>query len=89
MNFIQKITGRNNPRTILSTLWIVVMFNMIFADISKVISYKASRWINIVAAVFTIPYIMFGGSLYMHYVFFRHHRNFVNGSWYFSCSQLA
>lgn len=108
MNFVQKITGKNNTRTILSTLWIVVMFNMIFADIlsfmvpgfwdkiaqmqlsqfalfafavlleipiimiylSKVLSYKAARWTNIAAAIITIPYIIFGGSLYLHYIFF-------------------
>lgn len=96
----------------LSTLWIVVMMNMIFADIcsfmipdslsniiegnlpivitqelmlvfallleipmvmiflSRVLKPKANRWTNIVACVITIPYVIGGGSAYLHYYFF-------------------
>ncbi len=98
--------------TRLSTLWIVVMFNMVFADIltfitpgalrdlwsgqagvhitpglllvfallletpiamifvSRVLEPKANRWANSVAAVVTTAFVVGGGSLTLHYVFF-------------------
>ncbi len=94
-------------RVKLSTLWIVVMMNMIFADIysiiielvnkntmdipgnvktimaiaaivtnipilmiylSRVLKYKANRWTNIIAGIFTIIYVVGGGSLAPHYI---------------------
>ena len=96
----------------ISILWIVVMMNMIFADIlsfmlpeflnevmtgntpiqitpgillvfaiileipiimiflSRVLDGKANRWANIVAAVITIIFVVGGGSLHLHYIFF-------------------
>ena len=98
--------------TRISTLWIVVMFNMVFADIltfitpgalqelwagqagviitpglllgfallieipiamifaSRVLKPRANRWANTVAAVVTTAFILGGGSLTPHYVFF-------------------
>jgi hypothetical protein len=98
--------------TRLSTLWIVVMFNMVFADIltfitpgalqdlwsgragvhltpglllgfailleipiamifvSRVLKPDLNRWVNTVAAVVTAAYVVGGGSLTLHYVFF-------------------
>jgi hypothetical protein len=94
-------------KTKLSTLWIVVMLNMIFADIfsimvelvnkntldipgevqtvmavaaimtnlpilmiylSRVLSPPVNRVVNMVAALFTIVYIVGGGSLLPHYL---------------------
>ncbi len=109
----------NNPmqamdtRVKLSTLWIVVMINMAFADIlsfitpgvleglttgtaeglvltpgillafailieipiamiflSRVLNNPLNRWANIVSAVITILWIVGGGSLHLHYIFF-------------------
>lgn len=100
-------------QTKISTLWIVVMFNMLFADIltfmmpgflaglmtgnaddikitqelllvfalvleipiimiylSKVLKYKINRLLNIIAAVITILFVIAGGSLSYHYIFF-------------------
>ena len=99
-------------RAKLSTLWIVVMFNMLFADVlmlflpgflqdlvagttpvpmtqelmlvmaiiieipiamiflSRVLKPKANKWANIVAAVITILFVTFGGSMILHYIFF-------------------
>ena len=99
-------------KTRLSTLWVFVMLNMIFADIlsfmypgflagvvagtgeiqitqglllvfailleipiamivlSRVLPYRANRWVNIVAAVITSVFVIGGGSLYLHYIFF-------------------
>jgi len=92
----------------LSTLWIVVMFNMAFADIltfmlefsieltsdtqatqalmliaaiileipvlmiilSRTLKFRANRWANIIAGVITILFVVGGGSLYLHYLFF-------------------
>ena len=99
-------------RQIISTLWIVVMFTMIFADIisfitpgvmkeivdgtadiiptqplllvfallleipiimiflSRVLKHKLNRILNIGASVITILFVIGGGSLYWHYIFF-------------------
>lgn len=95
-------------KTKLSTLWIVVMFTMVFADIlsfispgffqelatvgitssmllafaifleipilmifvSRYFNYSINRWLNIVAAVVTILFVIGGGSLTSHYIFF-------------------
>jgi hypothetical protein len=98
--------------TRLSTLWVVVMFNMVFADIltfikpgalqelwagqagvhitpwlllvfamllevpiamifvSRVLRPGANRWANTVAAAVTAAFVVGGGSLTLHYVFF-------------------
>ena len=99
--------------TKISTLWIVVMFNMAFADIlsfmypgfltqvqtgtiegvtitpaflliaavfveipiamiflSRVLAPTALRWTNVVAASVTALFIILGGSLTPHYIFF-------------------
>jgi len=96
----------------ISTLWIVVMFTMIFADIlsfitpgmmkqviegttdvkitqplllvfafllqipivmiflSKILSRKINRILNVAAAIITILFVIGGGSNYLHYYFF-------------------
>lgn len=104
-----------NSRSIrnkVSVLWIVVMFNMAFADILSLtllnapeiniegpvsiniteelllvsavlieipvvmifLSFffrtKGIRWVNMVAAMTTIIFVIGGGALYMHYLFF-------------------
>ena len=102
----------NDIGTRLSTLWVVVMFNMVFADIltfikpgalqelwagqagvhitpglllgfailteipiamifaCRILKRGANRWANTVAAVITAAYVVGGGSLTPHYVFF-------------------
>ena len=99
-------------RVILSTLWVVVMFNMVFADIlsfitpgalqelwtgqagvqltpglllvfaillevpiamifvSRILKQEANRWANPIAAVITTLFVVGGGSMSLHYVFF-------------------
>jgi Sec-independent protein secretion pathway component TatC len=98
--------------TRLSTLWVVVMFNMIFADIlsfmvpgelqkvmagntsvhltqglllvfavlleipivmiflSRILRRTANRIVNVIACVITIAFVIAGGSMYLHYIFF-------------------
>lgn len=98
--------------TRVSTLWIVVMFNIAFADIlsfikpgaledlwagaagvqitpglllafavlleipilmivaSRILKPRASRWANTAAAVITTAFVVGGGSLDLHYIFF-------------------
>jgi len=108
----EKKTDKTDLKVLLSTLWIVVMLNMIFADIltlyiseflqeiltestpvqitqelmlamafiieipivmiflSRVLKYKANRWVNIIASVIIILFVVIGGSLVLHYIFF-------------------
>ena len=102
----------DNTGTRISTLWIVVMFNMVFADIlslikpgalqelwagqagvqitpglllvfavlleipiamifvSRILKAEANRWANTAAAVITTLFVVGGGSIHLHYVFF-------------------
>ena len=102
----------DDTRTRLSTLWVVVMFNMVFADIltfikpgalqelwagqagvhvtqglllvfavlleipiamillSRILKEQANRWANTAAAVMTTLFVIGGGSMDPHYVFF-------------------
>ena len=112
MNSERKTTGMDLKEKI-STLWIVVMFNMAFADIlgfmspdfleiletgyadgiqitqgfllvaaifleipismiflSRALKYGANRWANIIASVITIVFVIGGGDLALHYMFF-------------------
>jgi Sec-independent protein secretion pathway component TatC len=109
----KKTTKRKDRKVILSTLWIVVMFNMLFADIlsfmvpgslkeimtgtatefqitqglllifailleipiamiflSRVLKYRANRWVNIIASVITIAFVTGMGTTDLHYIFF-------------------
>lgn len=110
MNTSTNITGTGDRRVLLSTLWIVVMLNMIFADIfsfmnprflqelmttvhareievtpvflsiaaivteipimmvllSRALTYRINRWLNIIAAVITIAYVIGGSSTTLH-----------------------
>ena len=102
----------DNSGTKLSTLWVVVMFNMVFADIltfikpgalqelwagqagvqvtpglllvfailleipiamifvSRIVKPEANRWANTIAAVTTTLFVVGGGSMDLHYLFF-------------------
>ncbi|MEM7330926.1 MAG: DUF6326 family protein [Chloroflexota bacterium] len=95
---------------LLSTLWVFVMLNMIFADIvsfispsffddisqmsdiltpstllvfavlleipiamvllSRILNKQANRWAHVIAVPITIVFVVGGGSLSLHYVFF-------------------
>jgi hypothetical protein len=35
---------------------------------SRVLPYKPNRWVNIIAAIFTIIYVIGGGSATPHYI---------------------
>lgn len=96
----------------ISLLWVVVMINMIFADIlsfmlpgflnniisgntpfeatqavmlvfallieipiamiffSRMLRPKTNRWVNIAASIITIIFVVGGGSMTLHYIFF-------------------
>jgi Family of unknown function (DUF6326) len=113
MNTNKKTTTMEDMKAKLSTLWIFVMFNMVFADIfsfmypgvlqqimagsaeqiqitpeflliaaivteipvamvflSRLLKYRANRWVNIIVGAITILWVIGGGSLTLHYVFF-------------------
>ncbi len=112
MNANGKTAGKMDAKVLLSTLWIVVMINMAYADIlglfipgaleevaetsvstgttipqlmligaimleipiamiilSRVLKYKANRWVNIIASGITIVYVVGMGSTTPHYIF--------------------
>jgi hypothetical protein len=112
MNTIKKTTEKMDTKVLLSTLWIVVMINMAYADIlglfipgaleevaktsvstgttipqlmlggaimleipiamillSRVLKFKVNRWVNIIASVITIAYVVGGESTTPHYIF--------------------
>lgn len=97
----------NDKQMLLSTLWIVIMFNMIFADfysvfvlmvegttpdipgdvktimliavfvtnipimmilLTRILTYRLNRWVNIVAGFFTILYVVGAGDTTPHYL---------------------
>ena len=107
---IGKVSKKLDKKVLLSTLWIVVMINMLKADIlslyipgaaaevaktagdtpittlmlggaimmeisivmillSRVLKYRVNRWVNIIASVITIAFVVGGGASDPHYVF--------------------
>jgi hypothetical protein len=38
--------------------------------LSRVLDRKTNRWLNIIASAITIIFVVGGGSLYLHYLFF-------------------
>lgn len=112
MNVDKKSSVPEDRRGVLSTLWIFVLLNMIFADIvgfmnpgaleeiiagavgfeitqeillvfsvlleipiamiflSRILKYRINRWVNIVASLITILFVIGGGSMYLSYLFF-------------------
>jgi hypothetical protein len=110
MNTIGKTIKKIDTKVLLSTLWIVVMINMLKADIlslyipgaadevartagetpitqlmlsgaimmeisivmiipSRVLKYRLNRWINIIASIITVAFVLGGGASYPHYIF--------------------
>ena len=110
MNGSEKSARKIDTKVLLSTLWIVVMINMLKADIlslyipgaadevaktageipitqlmlggaimmeisivmiilSLVLKYRVNRWVNIIAGIVTIAFVVGGGALYPHYIF--------------------
>jgi len=112
MNINTNTTKKLDTKVLLSTLWIVVMINMLKADIlslyipgatekvvqtsastgvsipqlmlggaimmeisigmivlSRVLKYKLNRWVNIIASVITIAFVVGPGASFPHYIF--------------------
>ena len=110
MNTDSKTSPVVETKAMLSTLWIVVMFCLLAADVlssyipgsqeemiafaggtpipqlmliaaimnaipiamiflSRILKVRANRWVNIIAVVITILYVVGGGSTYPHYIF--------------------
>lgn len=114
MNTDKKTFEMEDMKVKLQTLWIFILFNMIFADIfsfmypgflrqvmaggavegtqitplflliaavvteipiamvflSRLLKYRANRWINIIGGLVTILWVIGGGSTILHYIFF-------------------
>ena len=110
MNSNEKTAKKIDTKVLLSTLWIVVMINMLKAEIlslyipgtadevlktagetpvtqlmlggavmmeisivmiilSRVLKYRLNRWVNIIASIITIAFVVGGGASYPHYIF--------------------
>jgi hypothetical protein len=112
MNSIKKIAEKMDTKVLLSTLWIVVMINMLKAYIlslyipgaldevaktsvstgtpipqlmlggaimmemsivmiilSRVLKYRANRWVNFITSITTIAFVVGSGATYPHYIF--------------------
>ncbi len=112
MNTNATPTKKIDTKTLLSTLWVVVMINMLKADIlslyipgsaeelartsasagtpipqlmlggaimmeisivmiilSRVLKYRVNRWVNVIASLITIAFVVGGGATYPHYIF--------------------
>ena len=65
MNTSEKITGRMDTTVLLSTLWIVVMINMLSADILSLYIPGALDEIARTAGETPIPQLMLGGAIMM------------------------
>lgn len=65
MNTIGKITGKIDTKVLLSTLWIVVMINMAYADILGLFIPGALEEVakTSVSTGTTIPQLMLGGAI--------------------------
>jgi hypothetical protein len=72
--FLNDIMTGNTPFKITQEIMLVfailleIPIAMIF--LSRVLKYKANRWVNIIASVITILFVIGGGSPYLHYYFF-------------------
>lgn len=112
MNTSAITTPKIDRRVLLSTLWVVVMINMLKADIlslyipgateevaktaastgtpipqlmlggaimmeisilmiilSRILKYGLNRWLNLIASIITIVFVVGGGVAYPHYIF--------------------
>ncbi len=112
MNSSATLAKQIDTKVLLSTLWIVIMINMLKADIlslyipgsadelartsatagtpipqlmlggaimmeisiamiilSRVLKYRANRWVNILVSLITIAFVVGGGVSYPHYIF--------------------
>ena len=50
-----------------AAIMMAIPIAMIF--LSRVLAHKVNRWINIIASVITIVFVVGGGSTYPHYIF--------------------
>jgi hypothetical protein len=72
--FLNDIITGNTPFKITQGIMLVfavvqeIPIAMIF--LSRILKYRANRWVNIIASVITIVYVVAGGSPYLHYYFF-------------------
>lgn len=55
---------------LLLVMAVFVQIPIIMIYLSRVLNYKINRWANIITAIITIIFVIGGGSLYLHYLFF-------------------
>jgi hypothetical protein len=54
--------------TVMAIAAIVTNIPILMIYLARILPYKSNRWINIVAAIFTIIYVTGGGSITPHYI---------------------
>jgi len=71
---LEEIITRSTPIQITEGLMlgmaIIIEIPILMIFLSRVLKHKANRWTNIIASVITIVFVVGGGSLTLHYIFF-------------------
>ena len=49
---------------------IIIEIPIVMIFLSRILKYRANRWANIIASAITIVFVIGGGSLVLHYIFF-------------------
>jgi hypothetical protein len=55
---------------LLLAMAVLVQIPILMIYLSRALRHKMNRWINIIASIITIIFVIGGGSLYLHYIFF-------------------
>ena len=69
----QMIKGTTEVRItqeLLLVMAVLVQIPILMIYLSRILQYKVNRCLNIIASIITIIFVIGGGSLYLHYIFF-------------------
>ena len=74
-DMVQGTTDVKITQGFLLVMAVLVQIPIMMIYLSRILSRKISRWMNIIASIITILFVIVGGSLYLHYIFFACHRS--------------
>lgn len=69
-DMVKGTTDVKITQELLLVMAVFVQIPIIMIYLSRVLNYKINRWVNIIASIITIVFVIGGGSLYLHYIFF-------------------
>jgi hypothetical protein len=69
-SMVQGTTEVKITQGLLLVMAVLVQIPILMIYLSRVLTCKINRVVNIVAAITTILFVVGGGSLYLHYIFF-------------------